>query len=144
MASRILIFKDDKLFEMTYEGFLTTARGTNPKEHEWVDEILQKLECISVQMSPPETVPGFNPNDTFAPNRRVLDPASDGIVLLEDQEYSFLKKCLDMIATAAPLSRYIRHLHKFIAAAESGDAKKLLAAASMSKVKPGHAIIAAN
>lgn len=114
--ARKLVFTDDKLFQNTYEGFLVTAKGNNPKEHRLIDKILTRFEEIS--MEDPES------------KQRVLDTTRDRTMVLEDAEYEFMKTNIQNLAGPASLSRVILRVQDLIDKAEAGDAKQLARTAS--------------
>lgn len=121
--ARKLAFPDDKLFQMAYEGFLVTARGTKREEHKSIDRIITAFESISMEGD--TVVPGFDPKEVLSPKRRYLDTTRDGIVILEEADYAYFKSQLDNLACPAFMSRTAARLHDFIDAAESGDPKTL-------------------
>lgn len=119
-----LTFTNPDVFRIAYEGFLMTAKGTTRQEHRLIDRILTGFERVSMAEAD-LVIPGFPPHDPASPRIRYLDTTGDGVVILEDTEYDFLKKVLDGLTGPAMLSRLIGRLQDFVDTAEKGDAKTL-------------------
>lgn len=131
MARKIVFSADDAvLFRLAHEGFLATARGTSRQEHKLIDKILDHLDSISTEDSDGAIVPGFDPKEIASPKRRHLDPANDGIIIFEDAEYEYFKKCIDQVSCSAVMSKSVTKLNDVIDAAAIGDAKTLAAVAA--------------
>jgi hypothetical protein len=124
MACR-LVFNDPGIYRMMYEGFLVTAKAEKPNEHRLVDKILTQLESIGMEDPSGAVVPGFDPKDPVSPRRRDLVRTHDGILILEDAEFAFLKRSLENISCNAVMSRQVTRLFDFLDSAERGDAKAL-------------------
>jgi hypothetical protein len=125
-----LVFRDSGIYRMAYEGFLITAKAEKPNEHRLVDKILTQLESLSMEDPSGAVVPGFDPKDPVAPKRRELDTTRDGILILEDAEFAFLKRSLENISCNAVMSRQVTKLFDFLDSAERGDAKTLAKAST--------------